>query len=518
MNVLCIGINNYIIGAKPLHHCKAEANTVFQALRETTRGHHQLLLDPTSASLHEAVQTFSERSRAFPRNLLFFAGHGYEFDGVVYMKSPDSDTASADVCVDGSRANMADGSLFICLLNCCRIHITQAIEGPRMILMKPAPLPSVREFLRRKLRWRRPVRKEHFYLSSTLDGEAAIDDAQFGNHFAEIIRTSPQSSIEKVARQLKSGGSHVEWRSNLEYWHETPIGSIVSFSPKFRVKHLYLFFGLASLSLTTCGMLLTAQASDISTYREVAVAQSHDSTVDHIKLADSFLTNLGLYIDIPPADLSKAEEDLKPRQDVLARLCLAHLFKLQQRKNDSLKLARSICASSTEPLPQAVACEFVCEIPGETDNCFRYQIQAEEIACSVGRVCNRARLRLALTWADIRSGQRAWWDSEMKQTLVSVDKSSVDEDVRLVALTELTDFELAVGEMNLDLIPRTAGPLPVLLQLSFAWKVQVRDRDIANCSAWRTSMRPCLGPTKLCKFLKTIWTAARLSRLWLGGF
>lgn len=162
MNVLCIGIDNYIIGAKPLHHCVAEATTVFQALRETTRGHHQLLLDPTSAALHQAVQTFSERSRAFPRNLLSFAGHCYEFEGADYMKSPDSDTASADVCVDGIRANMADGSLFICLLNCCRIHITQAIEGPRMILMKPAPLPSVREFLRRKLRLRWPVQKETF--------------------------------------------------------------------------------------------------------------------------------------------------------------------------------------------------------------------------------------------------------------------------------------------------------------------------------------------------------------------
>lgn len=277
MNVLCIGIDNYIIGAEPLHHCVAEATTVFQALRETTRGHHQLLLDPTSSALYQAVQTFSERSRAFPRNLLFFAGHGYEFEGEVYMKSPDSDTAAADVCVDGIRANMADGSLFICLLNCCRIHITHAIEAPRMILMKPAPLPSVREFLRRKLRLRRPVQKEHFYLSSMLMGEAAIDDPHFGSHFAEIIRRCPQSSIEKVARLLRSGGRHVEWRSNLEYWHETPIGNIVSFSPKSRVKHLYhLFFGLAaaSLCLTTCGML-TAQVTGISTYREVSVAQSH---------------------------------------------------------------------------------------------------------------------------------------------------------------------------------------------------------------------------------------------------
>ena len=338
MNVLCIGIDNYIIGAKPLHHCVAEATTVFQALRETTRGHHQLLLDPTSAALHQAVQTFSERSRAFPRNLLFFAGHAYEFEGEGYMKSPDSDTASADVCVGGIRANMADGSLFICLLNCCRIHITQAIEAPRMILMKPAPLPSVREFLRRKLRLRWPVQKEHFYLSSMLVGEAAIDDPHFGNHFADIIRTSPQSTIEKVARQLRSGGTHVEWRSNLEYWHETPIGNIVSFSPKFRVKHLYLFFGLALLSLTIWGMLLTAQVTGISTYGEVSVAQSYSEFCE------------GPYFDTRTVDLFKAEEDLKPRQDDLARVCLAHLFWMQDRYNDSLTLVRSICASSTESL------------------------------------------------------------------------------------------------------------------------------------------------------------------------
>lgn len=319
MNVLCIGIDSYIIGAEPLHHCVAEATTVFQALRETTRGHHQLLLDPTSAALHQAVQTFSERSRAFPRNLLFFAGHGYEFQGEDYMKSPDSDTAAADVRVDGIRANMADGSLFICLLNCCRIHITQAIEAPRMILMKPAPLPSVREFLRRKLRWRRPVQKEHFYLSSMLLGEAAIDDPHFGNHFADIIRTSPQSSIEKVARLLRSGGTHVEWRSNLEYWHETPIGNIVSFSPKFRVKHLYLFFGLALLSLTIWGMLQTAQVTGISTYHEVSVAQSHSEFCE------------GPYFDFHTVDLFKAEEDLKPRQDELARVCLAELFRMQKR-------------------------------------------------------------------------------------------------------------------------------------------------------------------------------------------
>ena len=385
MNVLCIGIDNYIIGAEPLHYCVAEATTVFQALRETTRGHHQLLLDPISAALHQAVQTFSERSRAFPQNLLFFAGHGYEFEGEVYIKSPDSDTAPADVCVDGILANMADGSLFICLLNCCKVHITQAIEAPRMILMNPAPLPSVREFLRRKLRLRRPVRKEHFYLRSVLVGEAAIDDPHFGNHFAEIIRTSPQSSIEKVARLLRRRGTHVEWRSNLEYWHETPIGNIVSFSPKIRVKHLYLFFGLASLSLTICGMLLTAQANGISTYREVAVAQSHSLFCE------------GPYFDIRTVDLSKAEEDLKPRQDDLARVCLAHLFRMQKRMNASRKLALSICASSTEPLAQAVACEIVCRIHGGIEHCLEYQIQAAEIACSVaGHVCNRARLRLAM--------------------------------------------------------------------------------------------------------------------------
>lgn len=188
----------------------------------------------------------------------------------------------------------------------------------------------------------------------------------------------------------------------------------------------------------------------------------------------------GPYFDTRTVDLFKAEEDLKPRQDDLARVCLADLFWMQGRNNDSLTLARSICASSTEPLAQAVACWIGCEIRGENKDCFEYEIQAEEIACSAaGHVCNRARFRLALsknlnTWAAMQSGLQASWDPEVKQTLISLNKSSVNEHVRLRALTELANCELAAGDLSiarqmlLDLIPRTSGPLPHLLQSSFA--------------------------------------------------
>ena len=290
---------------------------------------------------------------------------------------------------------------------------------------------------------------------------------------AIILQKSSEQVRRAALRRLRSGGSHVEWRSNLEYWHETPIGNIVNFSPKFRVKHLYLFFGLALLSLTIWGMLLTAQVTGISTYHEVSVAQSQSEFCE------------GPYFDTRTADLSKAEEDLKPRQDDLARVCLAHLFRMQKRTNDSLKLAGSICASSTEPLPKAAACWIVCEIPGGIENCFQYKIQAEEIACSAaGHACNRARLRKALSnklisWDDIQSGQQASWDPEVKQTLISLNKSSVNEHVRPRALVELADCELAAGDLSiarqmlLDLIPRTAGPLSLWLQSRFAWTVHV---------------------------------------------
>ena len=172
-------------------------------------------------------------------------------------------------------------------------------------------------------------------------------------------------------------------------------------------------------------------------------------------------------------------------QDDLARVCLAHLLWLQDRLNDSRKLALSICASSTEPLVQVVACGIVSELSGEIENSFQYEIQAEEIACSVaGHVCNRARFRLALskdkkTWADMQSDQKASWDPEVKQTLIALNRSTVNEHVRLGALMELADCELAAGDLSiarqmlLDLIPRTAGPLPHFLQLSFAWSVCV---------------------------------------------
>ena len=117
-------------------------------------------------------------------------------------------------------------------------------------------------------------------------------------------------------------------------------------------------------------MLLTAQVTGISIYREVTVVQSHSEFCE------------GPYFDTRTVDLFKAEENLKPRQDDLARVCLADLFRMQFRTNDSLQLAGSICASSTEPLPQAVACWIGCEIRGENENCFEYEIQAEEIACS----------------------------------------------------------------------------------------------------------------------------------------
>ena len=79
----------------------------------------------------------------------------------------------------------------------------------------------------------------------------------------------------------------------------------------------------------------------------------------------------------------------------------------------------------------------------------------------------------------MQSGLQASWDPEVKQTLISLNKSSVNEHVRLSALMELADCELAAGDLSiatqmlLDLIPRTAGPLSYLLQSTFAWTVCV---------------------------------------------
>eukprot|EP00438_Fugacium_kawagutii_P022546 Skav206056 [mRNA] locus=scaffold587:343946:348830:+ [translate_table: standard] len=222
-NILCIGIDDYIIGAEPLSFCVRQAKENFEALKETTSGKHHLLLNPTSAELRQAVHTFIETSRSCRRNLLSFSGHGYEHSGQLHLKSPDSDTFAADVSVDDIREQLPEESLFVCLLGCCRVDVARAIERPRMLLITPVQ-DTVKTYLRRKLRMLRPVSREHFYLYFALNGEEVADSVDPATSFAAIIRRQPESSIEEVARQLRRRSTHVEWRSNLDRWSGTPIG------------------------------------------------------------------------------------------------------------------------------------------------------------------------------------------------------------------------------------------------------------------------------------------------------
>ena len=113
-NVLCIGIDDYSIGALPLRYCVRDAEAVFQSWARLARGHLRQIHNPTSAELHAAIAAFVQAGRRLPKSFLFFAGHSYQFNGQLWMKAPDADTFAADVCAEELFEQLPESAFFIC--------------------------------------------------------------------------------------------------------------------------------------------------------------------------------------------------------------------------------------------------------------------------------------------------------------------------------------------------------------------------------------------------------------------
>ena len=129
-NVLCIGIDDYILGARPLRYCVRDAEAVFQSWARMASGSWHQIHNPTSAELHEAIAAFVKTGKKLPKSFLFFSGHSYQFNGQLWMKAPDADTFAADVCVEEVCEQLCENAFFICI-------VTDTLQdfAPRLFLV-----------------------------------------------------------------------------------------------------------------------------------------------------------------------------------------------------------------------------------------------------------------------------------------------------------------------------------------------------------------------------------------------
>ena len=447
-NVLCIGINNYSVGAEPLKFCVRDALGVFEAFRERTRGQHQLVQDPTSAQLQAAIEGFVDNSRLFQRNLLFAAGHCFQHEGKMYLKAPDSDTFSADVCVDKVYQQLPNGSLFVCFLNGCRVDVTLAIEAPRMVVIMPKR-ESAREVLRRRLRiWQRMRdRREYFYLFPVLAGEQQPDDNDIGVKFANIIRTQLSITIEQAALQLRRCGGDVHEQSNLDRWSGCTIGQDAE--PRLS--------SWAVLAIYTLGMVAVFNIF----FMMVLLRWHTGPSPPFLPPPETSSYCYGPFLNRSSAlDLVKVEEDLllKAFYDDVISACLADLYWHRDEAQKAKEIACRLCSASKVPLAKAFACEMDCylSIGWGSSSCLPESAKTEAIACTsdeAGSICMRARLRAAAAtnlqaWRQQVSGQR----KNPKMLLRTLNHSSVPHHIRLPALEELADCELASGDLTVSVV------------------------------------------------------------------
>lgn len=125
-NSLAIGVNGYVF-AKRLSMCVHDAELIHKTIKNSTDGHHELVINPTCEELRSAITRFEQRGRSCLRNVLYFAGHSYQHEGYLFMRGCDSNELAHDFCVDGISSTLHEASVLICLLNGCRIRAADVI-------------------------------------------------------------------------------------------------------------------------------------------------------------------------------------------------------------------------------------------------------------------------------------------------------------------------------------------------------------------------------------------------------
>ena len=324
-----------------------------------------------------------------------------------------------------------------------------------------------------------------------LPEEEACDVNQFGTKFANIIGTQPNITIEEVAKQLRRGGTHVEWRSNLDRWSGQPIGQVQRRHLASRT--MLAMFAAAIFGLCNIWFGLAEQ-----------LGWHSDPVPEFVPLESSSSFCDGPYLRLNIQDISRGKEILNASQDDASIVCLAHLYWMQDDYENAQRLFHRFCSSSESQLPKTVACFIECDIRDDlSPECLRYALMAEEIACAGIKktsVCIRATLRAALfknmqTWTEIAHGQQSW-DPHVLKTLASFNRSTVPEEVRFAALLELADSELAAGDLKVatsmlfDLLPFAArvAHRPLLKQMSHVVFVDYMDALLR--SGLRSEARP----------------------------
>ena len=313
----------------------------------------------------------------------------------------------------------------------------------------------MKDSFRRKLRFQRPVQREHFYLYACLSGEEAPDENDFALKLARHIG-EPGAAVEEVARKLRHRGAHVEWRQNLDYWsgtHITPRPAKLFISRK-KIAVSSLAFLLASLTLVLCWLHVLFPDMQFAV-DEVSIYLDDHPTY-------SFCD--GPYIRLDVQDLAHAERVLLNSSDSTSKTCLAMLYGLQGFFSESYKLAMDVCISyEAAPLAQNVACGLTSFFQGKLHDCIKYRQDAVARACDElatrSSACWRAHLAAAL------ASNLQGWDQPAREALLRMNQTGCPDDILFVSLVEMADNEMATGDAKLAM-RMLHDMLPTAMQLA----------------------------------------------------
>ena len=139
---LVIGVNRYDdSGLEDLKQCCHDADLVESCLLESHFCPCEELVslrDPCRDVLFDALDSIAKQTRACLSSLLllFYAGHSYEDDGMIFMCPSNSKRREDDLSLESFIQHLSDDTTLVCVFASCQTKL-------ELLTKKPVLRPSV---------------------------------------------------------------------------------------------------------------------------------------------------------------------------------------------------------------------------------------------------------------------------------------------------------------------------------------------------------------------------------------